>query len=155
MDATRVQTIYNEYLRNLMRVLCLNAWQISVRTEKLDEEVAGFFDANFEYLRATISIDPTEVDTEEEVLTVLFHELLHLAFTAYAMPHNLARKLSTSEAATIGINEAFRNAAEISVHQLEYAFKVGMEMSVKKIASLGARTRDGVKPAKKKKKKKR
>lgn len=153
MDATKVRTIYDAHARNLMWALCLNAWQINVRPEKLDEDVSGHYSANFEYRRATISIDPGEVETEEDVLNVLFHEFLHIALTAYAMPHNLAQRLARSDDATAGINEAFRNASELTVHQLEYAFKTGMGLGVKKISALGAKMRDATLPAKPKRRK--
>lgn len=156
MDATKVRSVYDAHIRNLMWALCLNAWQINVRPEKLAENVAGQYRVDFEYRRASIAIDPDENETETDVLDTLFHELLHVALSAYCMPLNLARDLAHSSDATTGINEAFRNASELTVHQIEYAFKVGLGMNVKKISALGAKMRDAVpaKPKRRKRKKK-
>ena len=153
MDASKVRAIYDAHTRDLMWALCLNDWQIDVGTEKLGDGIRGECNAQYEYRRAKITLDPGEFKKDSDVLEVLFHELVHVALAAYRMPHNLAFKLTRTEDAESSIQESFRNADELAVKQIMYALEVGMDLSIKKIAALGAKARDGMKPAKKKKKK--
>ncbi len=87
MDVSHVETLVDQHIEPLKRALGLSDWRTVVNYGPIDaERRPGFFvpascDLNPPYRKASISIDPAEVDSEEDLFRYLLHELLHIVLS--------------------------------------------------------------------------
>jgi hypothetical protein len=98
LDRSECKRIVDREIEALAEAMGLPHWHIVVRYERVaDEHPEGFtVSANCrakpEYERATITIDPDEMDDEAELLRILRHELMHIVLA----PFNLYRGFATA-----------------------------------------------------------
>lgn len=71
--------VMQQALPRLKKQLGLEAWRIDVRVGRLEPFVNAEVDLSAPYERASIIIDPGQLDDEVELLKVLRHELIHVA----------------------------------------------------------------------------
>lgn len=157
MEDSKVREIVDGHIRQLKWALCLNDWHLTVCYGKLDALVDGRCTADYRYKHATITLDPAELETEDRILYVLLHEMLHVALAPFDMVSDLARRFAGTDEGKAAIDECTTNAGELAVDALERALEIGMGLTPKKIAAIGEKRTLVAKPqprAKKKAKKK-
>ena len=104
MDRSAVKAIVDREIESLMKRLGIQHWTVAVRyepeAERPDGQIRrGFCSPNLDYNTAAIQFNPEAFDTEEEVLHVLRHELLHVVLSPYDLYKNaLAPVLDTDPA---------------------------------------------------------
>ena len=93
MDKSEVQDIVSGAIEKMKDLLYLNDWQINIYYGHLGDNMNGKCERDISYRIADITLDPEELDSKEEVLDVLRHELLHLVIADFdlykaAIHHN-------------------------------------------------------------------
>jgi hypothetical protein len=78
MDASEVRRIVEANVERLCDQLRLWDWHLSIAYRRLDGDAVAQCDVSAPYLRATITLDNDKMDTEDEVLRALRHELIHV-----------------------------------------------------------------------------
>lgn len=80
MDAETADAILKRHIVPLMERLRLDDWHVEVTTieGETDDGIPGRVTVSYEYRRAYITIDASQIDEEDELARVLRHELIHV-----------------------------------------------------------------------------
>lgn len=78
MKRSEIQEIARANIEHLRDQLRLWDWHIDIYYERIEGDAAATVKVRSDYHRADISLDPERLDTEEEVLQALRHELIHI-----------------------------------------------------------------------------
>jgi hypothetical protein len=91
MDESAVKAIVDDRLESLTELFGLYFWRIEVKFEatRRPDQWRAMCDREVNYSRATITLDPTKFDTEDEVIKALEHELLHVVLAPFDLYRNL------------------------------------------------------------------
>lgn len=136
MDQSKVETIVNRYVGRYRSALGLQGWNLKLYYSPLADNEDQSFKAqatiNAAHHSAAITIDPGAAESEEDVLTSLRHELLHLVhgyFDAYrkaVLPHLSPRVQSSTD-------EIWDLASEHTVLMLEMMLDHGLSVPLKEM----------------------
>lgn len=115
--------VMQQALPRLKKQLGLEAWHIDVRVGRLEPFVHGEVDLAAPYERASIIIDPGQLDNEVELLKVLRHELIHVALWPF---QHFAQVVGADESAGMS-TPAFQAVQEFCAERLVRAVEGVME----------------------------
>lgn len=126
MDASEVKRIVEAHLSDLVTVMWLGDWRITVEYGPTSSErwAASCDRQAADYNMATITIDPHKHYSEEDVVRTLVHELLHVALAPLDLYRDIITNL-TPEMSELGSptalaeQRAWTHAIERSVTFLE------------------------------------
>jgi len=87
MDQSKVKEFCEKHIENLCNLLWLGNWKITLgyTDEKMNGGESSSLWCSFKlnYYTAHININPFECDSDEETLSHLIHELLHIVLSRY------------------------------------------------------------------------
>lgn len=115
--------VMQQALPRLKKQLGLETWRIDVRVGRLEPFVHGEVDLAAPYERASIIIDPGQLDDEVELLRVLRHELIHVALWPF---QHFARVIGADDATGMSV-AAFQAVQEFCSERLVRAVEGVMD----------------------------
>jgi hypothetical protein len=97
MDRSAVKAIVEAHIDEYKEILGIAHWHITVGFDLRDPHakatVSGECTWYIDYERAAIRLDPDALDSEEEVLEVLRHELMHIVIAPISVFWNMVKPL--------------------------------------------------------------
>lgn len=126
MDLSKVRAIVEKHIEKMRWDLQLQDWQID--TVYASKPHGNPAEVNYlpEYRRATMTFDPSQLETREDVLRALRHELLHLVLAPVIQYHQAVWKAIPEKAEGLTA-ELWRQANELTVGNLERMLDFGMK----------------------------
>lgn len=123
MNKREVKHIVGCNVEKMIKELSLEAWQIEFNYEipdgnDKDATFRGHCGFHYQSKRALITFNPRKLATEEKVISVLRHELVHLVIMTLERYRHAAYKLfettslSTTDPAFVVLNTVFHSAVE-------------------------------------------
>ena len=133
MPADQVKAIAKAYLEPMSQALHVSHWKITLKVEKIKDSAAAaaqvFMTSDYDI--ATIVIDPTQCNSEEEVVRFLRHELIHLLLAPFDLHSETVREvIRQSETPDPGLAaeaRVFTFAVERMVLNIERALDYGLK----------------------------
>jgi hypothetical protein len=89
MDRSEVKRIVEEALEPMATALWVRDWLILPEYGAIEDGKCGFCKADPAYMKATIRLDPAQLDDEDDVLRTLRHEILHIVHGEFAVYMNM------------------------------------------------------------------
>lgn len=133
MDHSRVKQLVGELLPWMRWALQLQEWDIGIELGPIDPNrdgdcVVGRCAPDPRYRRASIMLNPAKIEDDEELATILRHELLHVfhaRFVSYRrqVGQNLGRDAMDT------LDETYQDAIEEMVGMIERALDHGLGMT--------------------------
>jgi hypothetical protein len=123
MDKSEARRIVEAHLSRLMDELGVRHWTIEVKYDLRDEDddgrAVGQCDRLLDYDRATIRLDPDNID-EADLLHVLRHELFHVVLAPFDLFGTIAEELTGGNAKLDkAAARVWRHAVEKTISALE------------------------------------
>jgi len=108
-------------IKRLQAKVGIPHWKITIELENIGNGAAGMCYALADYERATIDIDPHQVENEEMLEEILTHELLHICHAPFTVMREalLEALKNESEATRSLVSSLYSTAAERTVKNLE------------------------------------
>jgi hypothetical protein len=127
LDRTAVKEWVDRHIEPLMASLGIGYWRVVVQYDRVEADdpgpgfgVAAQCWAKPQYERATIRIDPEEVDDEGHLEAILTHELLHVVASPYLSYRDIATSnIRPGSSADAAEDRAWADACERTVRNLE------------------------------------
>lgn len=124
MERAKVQEIVERHAGPLIEELGLEHWTIGFRYD-LRSSTGGYAslgqcNRQVKYSKASISFDPDELDSEEDVLRILRHELFHLVVSPFDLPWLASDEANKADPVKLAIvDTVWDHAQEQAVFNLE------------------------------------
>jgi hypothetical protein len=128
LDQSAVERIVRREIEPLKEKLGLRDWGIKVhfdlKSESIEAIASGECNWLIDYEKATIRLAPAELETEEEVIEVLRHEMFHIVLAPISIYANAIRPALEGDAARRAMAESvFTHAVERMVINLERMYR--------------------------------
>jgi hypothetical protein len=128
MDRSAAKAIVDAHLDELQALLGIQHWRVRVSYDPLESERPGWDTlgncfANPDYDSSLINLNADALDNEEQVLSVLRHELFHVVLSPYNVVENLLAPVLEGDATKRGMFASiWTHAMEQTVINLERMF---------------------------------
>lgn len=120
MDKSQVEKIINENIQVMASQLGLANWKITFYYRALDDAKMKIrLHEILSYKRAVITVDSECVETMEDVLNSLRHELLHIVAAPFTQAMYTVGKAIKDEFLTDVLNEVYRHHEEELIRNFE------------------------------------
>lgn len=133
MDETQVIRTVERYLPRLKSAMHLNSWNIRVEIMSMPNPATITLAELPGYKTAVLNLDPTRAESEEDVLSSLFHELCHLLHAEFETFRLAAREHVQGEQALKALDVVYDNACEHLVARMECLLECGLGMTPKQL----------------------
>lgn len=128
MDKSKCREIVDQHIKDLMWMLGVQAWGVTVEYEPINRNASATITFDYAYEQATIIIDPDKHDLEETLLKNLRHELIHLILAPFDSYRDLIINTFPKDSQLVGIeHQAAKVATERTVLGIERIFDWGLE----------------------------
>lgn len=130
MKRETAQKLVEEYLPVFLDILNLTEHEIQVSLGRCDDkDNAGECVRYYDYRRADITINPSLIDTEQELKNVLLHELCHVLHSPWDLFYRTAKEAAATDKMRNILDGVFDHAQESSVSKLERVFSGLIELA--------------------------
>jgi hypothetical protein len=119
MDRSAVGAIVERELKPLQEKLGLCHWDIEVECGPIQGGGNGQCSRSADYDRATIELDPEQLDDEAHVLKVLRHELFHIVHSPFDLYSCAVDNAGLGKTMDDVLDRIWRHACEKTVINLE------------------------------------
>ena len=128
MDKSEVKAIVDRNIKPMMALLGVQHWKINVLYEPCtNPNWVASCARNIAYQKATITIDPSRADSEEDVIDSLRHELIHVLLAPFdAYRGIMTSHLTQGDTLDRIEDEAWEVAIENTVLAVERIFDWGL-----------------------------
>lgn len=131
LEVSQVRALVEAHMPRMVQQFQLNDWWIYTKYEQLsDVDWRGQVDlGQADYKRATIRFNVLFLDSDEDVLRVLRHELLHLLLAPFEIYDDVVYQYVHEDAVATKVRSRMRtHALEMIVGNLERALDYGLEL---------------------------
>lgn len=131
------QLAVDKYTAGFLWLLQIQEWDVQVNHNNFNgERTAGDVVIDLDYRRATIRLDYTWADDEEELLGWLFHECIHILVGQYELFKTCAFQ-HVEGAGLQALKRIWVFAMERTIVSIEHAFKNGVGKTAKEVSEAG------------------
>lgn len=123
MDQSAVKKFVNEHTNPLLRFLGLGDWEVRQDFRHM-ANASGKCSRNGEYRRAWVTYSPEDIQDEDELLDIMFHEFMHIVLWPFDLYRNVTTQhIDNASSAQMADNSLFHHAIEMMLSNLEVIWK--------------------------------
>jgi hypothetical protein len=123
MDRSAVRAIVERELEPLRERLGLGHWDLDIEYGPIEGGQRGRCSRAADYDRATIELDPEQVEDEADALKVLRHELFHLVHSPFDLYSCAVDNAGLGKTMDDVLDRVWRHACEKTVINLERLYQ--------------------------------
>jgi hypothetical protein len=107
----------------------MNHWQVDLCVEPIDKpKTCATFTADPKYQQIALTFDPAKIDTEEDALKVLRHEMIHGLLAEFNLLYDAMERVAPRDEMTL-LDTIYHHSLERSVVSIERMLDSGLGLS--------------------------
>lgn len=146
LDLSEVRRIVDENIRALRWIFQLQEWHISITDEAIDgnakgERIPARVTTDSRYRTVRLQIDPSAMDSREELLWSVIHELAHVMHAELNLYRQALSKTVDDTVFSV-LEEIYIQACERIAWQIESMIRFGFKFNLEDLLRIGQKNSD-------------
>lgn len=134
MKSSELEALLDVYVPALREVFQLNQYALTWEVGALQEKNCAEISINQDYETASLIFDAAKLDTEEDVIDAVRHELFHVLLAEFETFRRSSYQHVLTPAAQDSLEVLWTSCSERTVVRLERLFDVGVKVNLKEMA---------------------